>query len=483
MEKHKKNEEYQISITDLGTNGEGIGHLEDGYTLFVVGAVVGDTITVRIVKAMKNYGYGRIMSIDVPSPDRIIPTCPVAAKCGGCQISNLSYKKQLEIKENKVRELLIRVGGFDADYINNIFNPIIGYSDYEKSQTTTPVHFRNKAQYPVGNDNLGNIITGFYSNHSHRIVANTNCEIGSPIDNIILEYILKYMNAYHVTAYDESTGRGLIRHILIRSGYSTGEVMVCLVTNGKSIPSKKEFIQELISLNLNIEDSSINWHIASICLSSNTANTNVIMGNNYEVLWGQGYITDMIWDISFRISPLSFYQVNPVQTNKLYKQALLCAGLTGNEVVWDLYCGIGTISLFLAKRAKQVYGVEIVPQAIDNARENATLNGITNAQFFVGKAEEVLPAYYAQNTNSEAISPDVIVVDPPRKGCDTVCLNTMLQMSPSRIVYVSCDPATLSRDLKYLCEDGRYELKSVTPVDMFSNSIHVESVALLQRND
>jgi len=494
MEKHKKNEEYTINITDIGTNGEGIGHLEDGYTLFVPGAIVGDKILVRIVKAQKHYGYGRLMSIEKPSEDRITPSCPVADKCGGCQISNLSYKKQLEIKENKVKELLIRVGGFDSDFIKDRFNQVVGYFDGAEGDYSTPRFFRNKAQYPIGTNKDGQIIAGFYSNHSHRIVANTFCEIGSLIDSFILEYVLDYMEKNHVTAYDETTGKGLVRHVLIRSGYSTGEVMVCLVINGKSIPSKKEFIDGLLDLSFDGciglgNNENVTWHITSICQSSNTANTNVILGNTYDVLWGQGYIIDKIGEVSFKISPLSFYQVNPLQTLKLYEKALESAALTGNEVVWDLYCGIGTISLFLAKKAKKVYGIEIVPQAIDNANENARINGIQNVEFFVGKAEEVLPEYYNKYSEQEEVTgskhsanhPDVIVVDPPRKGCDEDCLNTMLKMSPSKIVYVSCDPATLARDLKYLCADNKYEICSVTPVDMFPNSVHVESVCLLSK--
>ena len=481
MVKHSKNEEYTITITDIGTNGEGIGHLNDGYTLFVMGALPGDEILVRIVKAQKNYGYGKLINIITPSPDRIAPICPVSNRCGGCQISELSYDAQLAYKENKVRELLSRVGGFSEETIAQVFHPIEG-------MTEAPIHFRNKSQFPVGCDNDGHIITGFYAIHSHRIVPTSSCLIGSCTDSVILSCIQNYMEEYHIPAYDETTHSGLVRHVLIRTGYHTGEIMVCLVINGKGLPRANTLCDMLTSLNL--RDSLDNpLRIVSICTSSNTADTNVIMGNSYEVIYGLPYLTDKIGDLSFRISPLSFFQINSVQTEKLYNKALSYAALTGNETVWDLYCGIGTISLFLARSAKHVYGVEIVPQAIANARENAEINSIDNVTFYVGEAEKVLPDFYnkassksdSSDTSKDALHPDVIVVDPPRKGCDQACLNTMLEMSPARIVYVSCDPATLARDLKYLCANNHYTLDAVTPVDMFPNSVHVETVCLISR--
>lgn len=462
--KYKKNEEYEVVITDIGMNGEGIGHLEDGYTLFVVGAVPGDRVIAHIVKPSKSYAHAKMVKIIQASEDRIVPECMVANKCGGCQISALSYEAQLRIKEKKVRELFTRVGGFEKEYVDKIFNHIEGYPE-------KPVHFRNKAQYPIGMDREGNIITGFYTTHSHRIIPNNDCIIGAESDASILNCIKDYMKEYHVPPYDEIRHDGLMRHVLIRTGYYTHEIMVCLVINGKTIPEKKSLINSLLSTELG------EYQITSICVSSNTLDTNVIMGDSYEVIYGNGYITDKIGDISFRISPLSFFQVNPVQTQKLYSLALEAAELCGGETVWDLYCGIGTISLFLAQKAKHVYGIEIVPQAIMNAKENALLNNMENVDFFVGKAEEVLPDFYNNCLdNDSAIHPDVIVVDPPRKGCDDVCLQTMMQMKPKRIVYVSCDPATLSRDAKILTNDGKYELASITPVDMFPNSIHVETV-------
>ena len=483
--KYNKNEEYEIEISDIGTNGEGIGHLEDGYTLFVQGAVPGDRVLAHIVKAQKNYAHAKPVRIIKPSEDRIVSACPVADKCGGCQIASLDYKAQLRYKENKVRELLIRVGGFDAELVSKVMEPIVGFGN----ENEAPAHFRNKAQYPVGYDKDGNVVTGFYAVHSHRIIPCRDCLIGAEPDRYVLDEIMKYMDEYHITAYDEASGDGLLRHILIRSAFATGEVMVCLVVNGKGIPAKKELAGRLIGCIEDIPSNGLGWKLTSFCTSSNTRKDNVIMGDDYDIVWGNGYITDKIGEVAFKISPLSFYQVNPVQTLKLYGKALEYAGLSGGETVWDLYCGIGTISLFLAQKAGKVYGVEIVPQAIDNARENAVINNMNNVEFFVGKAEEVLPDFYEKNINrgleesTEATHPDVIVVDPPRKGCDEICLNTMLKMSPDRIVYVSCDPATLARDLKHLCGDGKYEVTKVTPVDMFSNSVHVETVVLLSRKE
>ncbi|MBQ9333443.1 MAG: 23S rRNA (uracil(1939)-C(5))-methyltransferase RlmD [Lachnospiraceae bacterium] len=490
---HKKNEEYDIKITDIGTEGEGIGHLDDGYTLFVQGALPGDTVRVHIIKAQKKYGIAKPVAVIEPSPDRITPVCPHADRCGGCQISALSYEAQLRYKERKVRELLVRVGGFPESKVDSAFEGIIGYYDEEPkryslrecsgnaaSDTRPPVRFRNKAQYPVGTSADGHIVTGFYAPHSHRITPCTDCLIGASTDAPILEAVRGFMDEYGVTAYDEMNGRGLIRHILIRTGYETGEIQVCLVINGEEIPHS-DILSARICESACVVDTQ--RRVVSICTSTNIDDTNVILGDNYKVIFGRGYITDKIGDLSFRISPLSFYQVNPVQTRKLYGKALEYAGLSGRETVWDLYCGIGTISLFLAQAAGRVYGIEVVPQAIDDARGNARINGIDNAEFMTGKAEEILPEFYDSHSGdpNSATTPDVIVVDPPRKGCDTACLETMLKMNPGRIVYVSCDPATLARDLKILCSDGSYELTRISCTDMFSNSVHVETIVSLSR--
>ncbi|SCY31556.1 23S rRNA (uracil1939-C5)-methyltransferase [Lachnospiraceae bacterium XBB2008] len=514
MTVHKKNEEYELKITDIGSEGEGIGHLDDGYTLFVQGALPGDTIRAHIIKAQKKYGITKSVEIIAPSPDRVTSACPIADRCGGCQIAALGYDAQLRYKERKVRELLVRVGGFSPDRIDEVFEGIMGYYDDvpkryslqespEKNDgsgegTGSPVCFRNKAQYPVGTGADGHIVTGFYAPRSHRIVSCDECLIGAPTDAPILRVIRAYMSDHHISAYDEMSGNGLVRHILIRTGYATGEIQICIVINGKNLPHAEDLTERLRCAD---EIEKAGKRIVSICTSTNTDATNVILGDNFTVIYGQEYITDKIGDLSFRISPLSFYQVNPVQTRKLYGKALEYAGLTGTETVWDLYCGIGTISLFLAKAAGRVYGVEVVPEAIEDARENARINVIDNAEFMVGKAEEVLPEFYeshSDNSDNRSISdsedlndvshdsgnattPDVIVVDPPRKGCDEACLETMLKMQPARIVYVSCDPATLARDLKYLCASGDYELKKASCTDMFSNSVHVECVSLLQR--
>ena len=460
----KKNDILTVEITDMGVDGEGIGKV-DGFTLFVKDAVIGDVAEVKVMKAKKQYGYARLMKLLTPSPDRVEPVCSVARTCGGCQIQALSYSKQLEFKKNKVRGNLIRIGGFPEAFIDEIMEPIAGMEE--------PFHYRNKAQYPVGTDKEGNLIAGFYAGRTHQIIPNLDCALGAEINQVVLEKILAFMNQHKLTAYSEETHKGLVRHILIRVGFTTKEIMVCLVINGKKLPYSEKLAEVLAEIP----------GMTSITFSINEENTNVIMGKQIQPVWGQTYITDYIGNVKYQISPLSFYQVNPVQTEVLYGQALEYAGLTGNETVWDVYCGIGTISLFLAQKAKKVYGVEIVPQAIEDARRNAEINGIQNAEFFVGKAEEVLPMYYAEYAKEhpgESAHADVIMVDPPRKGCEESVLTTMVNMQPERIVYVSCDSATLARDLKYLCGNG-YELRKVRAVDMFPHTGHVETVCLLSK--
>lgn len=451
--KFKKNDMVTVEIKDMGHDGEGIGKAE-GYTLFIKDAVIGDLVEAKVMKAGKNYGYARLMQVLKPSKDRVEPKCSCARACGGCQLQALSYEKQLEFKEKKVRGNLERIGGFSDLEIEKV----IGMEH--------PWRYRNKAQYPVGKDKDGKIITGFYAGRTHSIIPNQDCLLGAEINETILEKVIAYMEENHVAPYDETTGRGLVRHVLIRCGYQTGEIMVCLIVNGRKLPAAEKLTDSLREIP----------GMTSISLNVNTKRNNVILGEEVINLWGQAFITDAIGEVKYQISPLSFYQVNPIQTEKLYETALEFAGLTGKETVWDLYCGIGTISLFLAKKAKQVYGVEIVPPAIADARKNAALNGIENAEFYVGKAEEVLPEKYEQ----EGISADVIVVDPPRKGCDEAVLQTMLKMKPERIVYVSCDSATLARDLKRLCEET-YEVKRVAVCDMFPQGVHVESIVLLSK--
>ena len=495
----EKNMELELVIEDLAVDGAGIGKV-DGVAFFVKDAVMGDRVLIKIMKMKKRYGYGRLLEVLEPSSCRIEPRCEYYRQCGGCQIQAMNYGQQLEFKEKKVRDNLERIGGFSfSDKITSneqgiLFHPIIGMEE--------PFFYRNKAQFPIGTDKDGRIVTGFYAARSHQIIPNRKCYLGVEANEKILDIVISFMEKYHVSAYNEISGKGLVRHVLVRYGFTTKEIMVCLVVNGRKIPHVEKLVERLKSLT----------GMTSITLNVNEKNTNVILGKEIICLWGQAYITDYIGSIKYQISPLSFYQVNPVQTRKLYETALNYAGLTGAEIVWDLYCGIGTISLFLAQKARHVYGVEVVEDAIADARNNAKCNGIENVTFFVGGAEEVLPEFYekamqqqdkrlmtgyceetqengrtilAEENKGNAgersegmLHPDVIVVDPPRKGCDEKCLETILKMKPERVVYVSCDPATLARDLKYLCGE-EYELREVQPVDMFPQSVHVETVVCL----
>ena len=449
----RKNDLVTLEIEDCGIDGEGIGKA-DGFTVFVKDAVIGDTVTAKIIKAKKNYGYGRLMEVLKPSPYRVEPKCEFARQCGGCQLQALSYDQQLVFKTNKVKGHLERIGGFT----DIPMEPIIGMDEL--------FHYRNKAQFPVGRNKEGKIVTGFYAGRTHNIIENRDCALGVAENKEVLDRVIAHMEKYGIEPYNEATGKGLVRHVLIRYGYFTKEVMVCLILNGNKLPKEEQLVKSLCEIP----------GMTSITINVNKKRSNVILGEEICLLWGQEYITDRIGDISYQISPLSFYQVNPMQTQKLYAKALEYADLHGEETVWDLYCGIGTISLFLAQKAKFVRGVEIVPAAIENAKENAKLNGLENTEFFVGKAEEVLPREYKKN----GVYADVIVVDPPRKGCDETLLETMIEMNPERIVYVSCDSATLARDLKYLCERG-YELRKVCPVDQFGMTVHVETVVLLSQ--
>ena len=448
---YRKNDIVTLKIEDCGIDGEGIGKA-DGFTVFVKDAVIGDTVRAKIMKAKKNYGYGRLEEIITPSPDRVEPKCQFARQCGGCQLQALSYEKQLEFKTSKVRGHLERIGGFTDIPMEKILG------------MDRPFHYRNKAQFPVGKSKDGRIITGFYAGRTHSIIENRDCALGVTRNKEVLDRVIAHMEKFHIQPYDENTGKGLVRHVLIRYGFFTDEMMVCLIINGENLPGEEALVKSLRQIP----------EAVSVMVNVNKKRNNVILGEKVRLLWGQPYITDKIGEISYQISPLSFFQVNPYQTGRLYGKALEYAQLSGNETVWDLYCGIGTISLFLAQKAKMVRGVEIIPAAIENAKENARLNGFDNTEFFVGKAEEVLPEQFAR-TGERA---DVIVVDPPRKGCDETLLSTIIKMQPDRVVYVSCDSATLARDLKYLCERG-YELKKVCPVDMFPNTVSVETVVLL----
>lgn len=484
----EKNQEFIVTIEDMNEDGAGVGKV-DGYIWFVKDAVIGDVVRAKAMKMKKSYGFARLMEVLEPSGSRVIPSCPVARQCGGCQLQAMSYEEQLKFKERKVMNNLIRIGKFAENEIHML--PIMGMEE--------PWRYRNKAQFPFGKDKGGNVIAGFYAGRTHAIVEAGDCLLGVEENREILDIVKLFMKEMKIEPYDESSHKGLVRHVLIRKGFKTGEIMVCLVINGKKLPGKERLVEMLCGgdgkdekgqginregidgkeiygkeTNGNETDGHGIRGMTSISYSVNQEKTNVIMGKEIVNLYGPGFITDYIGNVKYQISPLSFYQVNPVQTERLYGTALEYAGLTGNETVWDLYCGIGTISLFLAQKAKKVYGVEIVPQAIEDARRNAEINGIKNAEFFVGKAEEVLPEQFEKNH----VHADVIVVDPPRKGCDTVCLDTILKMRPERVVYVSCDSATLARDLRYLA-DGGYMVERGRCCDMFPGTVHVETVCLL----
>lgn len=447
----QKNEIYEIEITDIGTSGEGIGKIHD-FVIFVPDAITGDKLKIKVLKVKKSLAFGKIEEIIEPSPLRREETCEVAKKCGGCQLQHMSYEAQLEWKQNKVYNALTRIGGLkNIDVL-----PTLGMED--------TAHYRNKAQYPIRKEN-GKVQIGFYASRSHRVVDWDTCGIQDARCEAVIKVVRNFLETNNISIYDEEKHTGLVRHLMIKTGFFTGEMMVCLVINGDELTHEAKFLSALEEIE----------GITSVVLNINKARTNVILGQEVKVLKGRDYIIDTIGDLQFKISALSFFQVNPVQTKVLYDKALEYAKLTGNETVWDAYCGTGSISLFLAQKAKKVYGVEIVAPAIENAKANAELNGITNAEFFVGKAEEVIPAKYA-----EGLVADTIVVDPPRKGCDQALLETLVKMSPNKIVYVSCDPATLARDLDYLSENG-YKVDKVQPVDMFPHTTHVETVALLTK--
>ena len=529
----KKNDIYELTIEDIGNDGEGIGHIQEtelftdvgqddrGIAVFVKDTVVGDVARIRIVKVKKSYAYGRLEEIITPSPYRVEAACPKARSCGGCSLMHMSYERQLEYKWNKVKNCLERIGGLtDAAAL---MEPICGMEQ--------PYHYRNKMQFPDGLSRDGKVEIGFFAGRTHSIIDLEQCAIGHSVNDYIIRKLRPWLQGWQdrtgVFIYDEASHTGLVRHVLTRVGFATGELMVCLVINGESLETgtkggrvqsaghgKKgtgRFLPQVERELLDCLHAAVDEYntarraenttavtLASVSININRDKTNRILGDTCKTLWGQGYISDYIGDIRFKISPLSFYQVNPVQTKVLYDKAVSYAGLTGNETVWDMYCGIGTISLCLAKHAKRVFGVEIVPQAIEDAKENARINNITNATFFCGKAEEVVPNFYngvlkedcpdmtsgetdaqaVQNGMQDGRHPDVVVVDPPRKGCDSVLLDTIAQMAPERLVYVSCDPATLARDVKILAEKG-YVVRRVGVVDQFGHSNHVESIALL----
>ncbi|AFC33418.1 RNA methyltransferase [Paenibacillus mucilaginosus 3016] len=459
-----KNEDYTADIVGIGHEGEGVGRV-NGYTLFVPGALPGEKVRVKVVKVKKQYGYAKLLEVLEASPDRIDAPCPIYKQCGGCQLQHLSYEAQMRWKRQLVIDNLTRIGKLQVVGEREegiIVHPTLGMSD--------PWRYRNKAQVPIGlaETEEGGLVGGFYAQGSHRIIDMEACLIQHENNDAVVGAVKKIARELGIRPYSEETGRGLLRHVIARYGFNTGEIMVVLVTNGRDLPHADE-LTGLIRRDVP--------GVTSIVQNINTRETNVIFGDETRTLWGSDVIYDTIGDIRFAISARSFYQVNPVQTEVLYGKALEYAALTGRETVIDAYCGIGTISLFLAQKADQVYGVEIVPEAIEDARANARLNGIRNASFEAGPAEVVIPAW-----RGKGIAPDVIVVDPPRKGCDPALLETILAMRPERVVYVSCNPSTLARDLRVL-EDGGFRTVQVQPVDMFPHTVHVESVAVLVRGE
>ena len=536
---YKKNDLVILEIMDLTEEGQGVGK-KDGLVFFVKDSVMGDVVEARILKVKKNYAYAKVEELLKPSPYRIAPLCPVAGKCGGCQLQHLSYEKELAWKEDRIAQSLIRIAGIPEAEVHAKGEGILG----GKTE-----RYRNKAQYPVQNgkgireektagggapvknkkeseneqESYESLCMGFYGFHSHRIIESEDCLINSAENPLILRCIKNWAREYQISGYEEETGKGLLRHIFLRKGFSTGEILICLVLNGKSLPYGKELWEKLQGLPLSAEEGDLQREvdipremdaesraelhcgvdtqseddghcglnkkvqekIVGLCININEGQGNAILGRETLCLYGKDNIEDKIGELSFSISVPSFYQVNPVQTEKIYGKALEYAALTGEETVWDCYCGIGTISLFLAQKAKQVYGLEIVPEAIENAKKNAKKNGLHNAEFFVGAAEEVLPKWVEeQKREGKDVGNlvDVVSLDPPRKGCDEACLSAVLELSPKRIVYVSCDPGSLARDMKYLREGG-YVLEKWVGIDNFPRTGHVETIALLQKEE
>jgi 23S rRNA (uracil1939-C5)-methyltransferase len=447
----EKNREYTIEITGLTSEGMGVGRIE-GFTVFVEGALPEETVSIIIVKVQKTFAYGKLLNINRQSKNRVTPPCGIVKKCGGCQLQHLDYQGQLENKTQMVKDVMTRIGGFKDIKVHDA----IGMQE--------PWRYRNKAQFPVGFSD--DVVIGFYANRTHDIVDTDKCVIQDEVNDKIIDIFKKYIKKFKISIYNEEAHKGLVRHIVTRKGFRTGEVMVCIVTNGESLPNTDYLVEHLI-------DSVP--EIKSIVLNVNKKQSNVILGDKNIVIYGEAAIYDYIGQFKFRISPNSFFQVNPIQTDILYSKALEYAALTGNETVFDAYCGIGTISLFLSQKAKKVYGVEIVPQAIENAKENAVLNAVNNVDFLLGESEKVIPEMH-----KKGIKADVIVVDPPRKGCGQELLDVIAEMQCPRVVYVSCNPATLARDLKYLVEKG-YSVQEVQPVDMFPHTVHCEVVSYLTR--
>ncbi len=448
----KKNEDYIMTIDNMGYEGEGVGKI-DNFTVFVAGAIIGEVVKIKIVKVSKNFAFGKLLEIIEESASRMEPVCSIYKNCGGCNLQHIDYKAQLDFKTNRVVQVINRIGKLEEVIVHST----IGME--------RPYNYRNKVQLPVSNiDSVVNI--GFYAQRSHDIINMENCHIQDKVADVIVKLTRQWIKEFNIECYNEENHQGNLRHIMIRKGIETGEVMVVLVTNGKTLPYKEEFIA-LMTKKIK--------GLVSVIQNINSEKTNVILGAQCVTLWGKDTITDYIGEFKFEVSPLSFFQVNSIQTKVLYSKALEYANLSGGEVVLDAYCGTGTISLFLSQKAKKVYGVEIIPEAIENAKINAKENNISNTEFIVGEAEKIIPELLHQGVKA-----DVVVVDPPRKGCDKTLLEAITSMKPKTIVYVSCDPGTLARDLGILDELG-YKTLEIQPVDMFPQTAHVECVARIER--
>lgn len=448
----KKNDLLELEITGMTHEGLGVGK-KDGMVVFVQDAIDGEAVRAKVIKVTQSYAVARVETWIQKSPHRQRPFCPVYKRCGGCNLQHMTYQKQLEFKHRVVTDNLERIGGFK----NISVNPVIGMQE--------PLHYRNKAQYPVAMGSSG-VVAGFYARRTHEIIDSGSCSIQDTASEAVRNVIIKKIKAFGITAYDEEKGKGMLRHIITRVARSTGDIMIILVVTTDKIPNLEKLVEHITN------DIPA---VKSIVLNINTKKDNVILGDKVITVYGDDTLNDQLGPFKFHISPLSFYQVNPVQTVVLYDKAVAFAGLTGSETVFDLYCGIGTISLFLAQKARTVIGVEVVEEAVRAAEKNAAMNSIDNTEFYVGLAEEIVPQLYQQGKRA-----DVVVVDPPRKGCDQILLETMVQMQPNRIVYVSCNPSTLARDLKYLGENG-YTISKVQPVDMFPWTEHVEVVTVIER--
>jgi len=473
----EKNKEYIIDINGMGYEGEGVGKIED-FTIFVPGALNGETVRVKVVKVNKNFAFGKLLDVMEKSKYRTDPVCNIYKRCGGCQLQHFSYGAQLKFKKQRVEDCIKRIGKLkvkELEFRNgeNLKNNNIDNSS-PKNQVIVhntigmdnPYRYRNKVQLPVGEKD-GEVKIGFYAQRSHEIIHMDECSIQDEVADEVVKLVQGWIKKYNIKTYNEEEHNGIIRHIMIRRAFKTGEIMVVVITKTKELPHKDELVGLICK--------SVNG-VKSIIQNVNDKKTNVILGQYCKTLWGKDTISDYIGEFKFNISPLSFFQVNPIQTEILYNKALEYANLTGNEVVFDAYCGTGTISLFLSKKAKKVYGVEIVTEAIENAKVNATENNVNNVEFIVGQSEKVIPELIAKGVKA-----DVVVVDPPRKGCEKILLEAITKMQPRRIVYVSCDPGTLARDLSILNELG-YNTLEIQPVDMFPQTAHVENVALIVRN-